>query len=56
MFFGHHRNEFIKDLINTIHARRRARKDQFDIKKQAKGQKIGAVREQDPRKQGLKHF
>jgi len=47
-------NEFIRGSINSTHARRRVRKDQFKAEKQGKGRKFGAVREQVPRKQGLK--
>ena len=51
-----HRNEFIRDLINSTHAGRRVRKGQFETQKQEKGRKFGAHREQVPRKQGLKQI
>ncbi|MGC9514568.1 hypothetical protein, partial [Methanocrinis sp.] len=50
------RNEFIRDPINSSHARGWVRKGRFDTQKQGKGRKSAAVRAPVPRKQGLKHY
>jgi len=47
-------NEFIRDSINSAHARKVVRKGRFDIEKQGKGRKSAAVRARVPQKQGLK--